>query len=116
MQIDMLIPKIFTLSLRYMLYENAPHDSQVELQHALQKVFSDETFLTTMNAVDCQAAIHIDEELFPYVDIIAVLYASVEDNNELSNMIKDFVDEHAQQVTYNVNEQPASLIQRKIYC
>ena len=69
-----------------------------------------------MNAIDCQAAIHIDEELFPYVDIIAVLYASVNDDDTSSVVLKDYVDTYAQHVLYDANTEPASLVQRKIFC
>ena len=112
----MISSKMFTMTLKYKLDNSNNFDNACEeLKSRLLGLFGFNHFMQTMHIISVENEVTIDSKDFPKVDIVIMMYATVEDLRYVnSKLLKAYMDLYANVFQLSDNG-TATLIKRRAY-
>ena len=112
----MISSRIFTAMLRYDVKSNNFTKSCEQLKEKVKNLFEDDEFIKLASIITADYSIKIDKRKDPEVDIVVIIYATVdstvETNKGFAKLMELYIDTHCGEVTFNDVE--AKLIKRRV--
>lgn len=112
----MISSRIFTALLRYNVIAENFDDTCDKLKEEVTEMFEDEHFTKLANIVTADYSIKIDKKKDPEVDIVVIIYATVdstiESNKGFAKLMEAYIDTYCEQL--DVDNVSAKLIKRRV--
>lgn len=109
----MISSKLFTISLSYKIKSNRFEQSCNELVAIIKHTLDGDEFKSHMNIIAQDVTINIDNIEDNKVNIIALIYATIDTTDNMIKKIKAFIDTNASKI--NIDDTCAVLLRRRAY-
>ena len=116
-----MITPIITIALKYKFDEeqiefNEFEQTCLKCTETINNKFKSNNFTEYVNAINAEVSVYSAEQVYPYIDLLVILYLCFDDDNiDYNSLITSYIETVGSYITLNDNLDCAYLEKLKIY-